>query len=77
MNSELLAGKIIGTDRVNGENIIKHYTVNLDPLQSRKPPDESQINIYTDGSLAKEHAGSGYTIPVSYTHLTLPTIYSV
>ena len=40
----------------------QRYTVNTDSLTNTTKPTESQINIYTDGSLTDEHAGSGYTI---------------
>ena len=40
----------------------QRYTVNTDSLTHTAKPTESQINIYTDGSLTDEHAGSGYTI---------------
>ena len=40
----------------------QRYVVNTDSLNHTARPTESQINIYTDGSLTDQHAGSGYTI---------------
>ena len=50
------------SDRIKETNPPQRYTVNTDSLTNTTKPTESQINIYTDGSLTDEHAGSGYTI---------------
>ena len=50
------------SDRIKETNPPQRYTVNIDSLTNTSKPTESQINIYTDGSLTEEHAGSGYTI---------------
>ena len=50
------------SDRIKETNPPQRYTVNTDSLTNTAKPTESQINIYTDGSLTDEHAGSGYTI---------------
>ena len=48
--------------RIKETNPPQRYTVNTDSLTHTAKPTESQINIYTDGSLTDEHAGSGYTM---------------
>ena len=50
------------SDRIKETNPPQRYTVNTGSLTHTEKPTESQINIYTDGSLTDEHAGSGYTI---------------
>ena len=50
------------SDRIKETNPPQRFTVNTDSLTNTAKPTESQINIYTDGSLTDEHAGSGYTI---------------
>ena len=50
------------SDKIKEINPPQRYTVNTDSLTNQGKPTESQINIYTDGSLRDEHAGSGYTI---------------
>ena len=50
------------SDRIKEMNPPQRFTVNLDSLTQTSKPTESQTNVYTDGSLTDEHAGSGYTI---------------
>ena len=52
----------VTSDRIKETNPLQRYVVNTDSLNHTARPTESQINIYTDGSLADQHAGSGYTI---------------
>ena len=40
----------------------KHYKCDLNSLNHRGQPKQSQINIYTDGSKTRNHAGSGIAI---------------
>ena len=49
-------------DRIKETNPPQRYTVNTDSLTHKAKPTESQINIYTDGSLTNKREGSGYTI---------------
>ena len=80
MYAEVSGWRISGqTDSISLEdNTLKDYKVTsawtvMNALKDEKPEWVQQLNCY--GWLAKQ---AGKTIdPVSYTHLTLPTIYSV
>ena len=50
------------SDRIKEMNPPQRYIVNTESFNHTTKPTESQINIYTDGSLTDQHAGSGYTI---------------
>ena len=57
-----------------GAGLLWHFSKDLpdySQLQDYEPPVMTRVHA-TDGSLLAE-----YATPVSYTHLTLPTIYSV
>ena len=40
----------------------KHYKCDLNSLNHRGLPKQSQVNIYMDGSKTRNHAGSGIAI---------------
>ena len=71
-----IVGRHIQIDMLKGTETTRHYSVDLESLKDKNLPTQTQINIYTDGSRTYSHVGAGY-VTVSYTHLTLPTIYSV
>ena len=50
------------TDKIKELKSIQLYKINHESMLTHAHPKESQINIYTDGSLTNDHAGSGYTI---------------
>ena len=52
----------ITTDKIKEINPPQFYKIDLNSMKTQTHPTESQINIYTDGSLTEKHAGSGYTI---------------
>ena len=50
------------TDKTNTMIWDKHYKCDLNSLNRRGQPKQSQINIYTDGSKTRNHAGSSIAI---------------
>ena len=52
----------VTTDKIKEINPTKLYNINHNSLLMHAHSTESQINIFTDGNLTAEHAGSVYTI---------------
>ena len=50
------------TDKIKEINPVHLYKIDLKSLEAHSHPTESQIKIFTDGSLIDQHAGSGFTI---------------
>ena len=67
----------VDDDRFNSINWDKRYHVILSSFTSNRVSIKPlEYTIYTDGSKTENGVGAGF-VTVSYTHLTLPTIYSV
>ena len=62
-----LSTEILGTNNTQNDRIEEHvqsknYIIKQSSLENYSHSIESQLNIYTDGSLTTEHIGAGYTI---------------
>ena len=52
----------------------KNYITNLESLKTEALPIQSQVNIYTDGSMTSEHVGAGYIIYENHTEIARASI---
>ena len=53
------------SDKIKEVNPLHMCKVNLTSMEAKTQPTESQLNIYTDGSLTDKHAGSDQGIRYS------------